>query len=55
MLFTFSSKVFGKGNANKDKMIETFKEETSVDSKKMLGVTGKKHGPVADVVDSYYV
>ncbi len=45
----------GKGNANKDKMIETFKEETSIDLRKMLGVTGKSPGPVADVVDSYYV
>jgi len=45
----------GKGNANKEKMIESFEEETSIDLRKILNVTGKKPGPVSDIVDSYYI
>ena len=45
----------GKGNANKDKMIESFVEETMVDLKSVLNVTSKSPGPVSDIVDSYYI
>ena len=45
----------GKGNANKDKMYESFKQDTFVDLKKIMNVTAKANSPVADIVDSYFI
>lgn len=45
----------GKGNANKEVMQESFIKETSVDIKKMLGLTPSQWNPSSDIIDSYYI
>lgn len=46
----------GKGNANKEKMWESFKEETGIHLFNLLGLEeGKNWNPVSDMVDAYYI
>jgi Holliday junction resolvasome RuvABC endonuclease subunit len=46
----------GKGNANKERMWETFKEETDYNIFNILGIEeGKNWNPVSDIVDAYYI
>ena len=46
----------GKGNANKEKMYESFLAETNVDIRKTLDITNEKvWNPVSDIVDAYYI
>lgn len=45
----------GKGNANKEKMEESFIEETGINLKKLLGQTKKQWSPSGDIIDSYYI
>jgi len=45
----------GKGNANKEAMYLSFKDDTFVDLKDLLNVTAKNCGPVYDIVDSYFI
>jgi Holliday junction resolvasome RuvABC endonuclease subunit len=46
----------GKGNANKEKMWESFKEETNLNLFHLLGLEeGKSWNPVSDMVDAYYI
>jgi len=46
----------GKGNANKERMWEAFKEETGYNIFNILGIEeGKNWNPVSDIVDSYYI
>ncbi len=46
----------GKGNANKEKMWEAFKEETDYNIFNILGIEeGKNWNPVSDIVDAYYI
>jgi Holliday junction resolvasome RuvABC endonuclease subunit len=46
----------GKGNANKEKMWESFKEETNLNLFHLLGLEeGKSWNPVSDIVDAYYI
>lgn len=46
----------GKGNANKEKLWESFKEETNVNLFNILGQEeGKAWNPVSDMVDAYYL
>ena len=44
----------GKGNADKEKMYETFTQETKVDLKKIFDME-KLNNPVTDIIDSYYI
>ena len=45
-----------KGNANKEKMYESFFEETMVDIRVELDILNKNQwNPVSDIVDSYYI
>ena len=43
----------GKGNANKEKMIEAFKEETGCDLLKIFECNYTS--PVSDIADSYFI
>lgn len=45
----------GKGNANKEKMQETFINETGVNLKEKLSMTKKQWNPSSDIIDAYYV
>lgn len=46
----------GKGNANKEKMWESFKSETNINLFDLLGQEEGKHwNPVSDIVDSYFI
>ena len=45
----------GKGNANKEKMIEAFEEETSIDIREKCGIINKSWNPITDIVDAYYI
>jgi len=45
----------GKGNANKEMMIESFESETGVDIREKCGVTNKQWNPISDIVDAYYI
>lgn len=45
----------GKGTAGKEKMQETFMEETGVDLKKIFGLSEKAWSPSGDIIDSYYI
>jgi len=46
----------GKGNANKEKMWDSFIEETGLNLFNILGQEEKKHwNPVSDMVDAYYL
>jgi hypothetical protein len=48
----------GKGNANKEKMWDTFLEETHYDLYKVFGMKMPKKkdaSPISDIVDSYYL
>ena len=44
-----------KGNANKEKMQESFIEQTGVDIKKALAMTESAWNPSSDIIDSYYM
>ena len=44
----------GKGNANKDLMIESFNKETGVDIRQELDII-KGYNPISDIVDAYYI
>lgn len=45
----------GKGNANKEKMNDSFIEETGVNLKSALQLTDKQWNPSSDIIDSYYI
>jgi len=45
----------GKGNANKEKMQESFIQETGKDLKAMLDMTDKQWNPSSDIIDAYYI
>lgn len=46
----------GKGNADKEKMNESFFSETLIDLKKVLNYEKEKiDSPLADIVDSFYI
>lgn len=46
----------GKGNANKEKMYDSFLAETGVDIRKKLNIINLNHwNPLSDLVDSYYI
>ena len=46
----------GKGNANKEKMYESFLQETSRNLQEELVIKSEKIGnPTSDIVDSYYI
>lgn len=45
----------GKGNANKEKMQESFMSETGVNLKPILQLTDKQWNPSSDIIDSYYI
>ena len=45
----------GKGNANKERMVEAFEEECGVDIRDELGIKTKTWNPISDVVDAYYI
>lgn len=45
----------GKGNANKEKIQESFIEETGINIKEMLNMTDKQWNPSSDIIDSYYI
>lgn len=46
----------GKGNANKQKMYESFLDETGVDIFKKLDIMNHNQwNPVSDIIDSYYI
>ena len=51
----------GKGNASKEKMYESFFQETGVPLTSFLGMSRQKtepqkiKSPVSDIVDSYYI
>ena len=44
----------GKGNANKDMMLDSFKEETGVDIRVKLDII-KGYNPISDIVDAYFI
>jgi Holliday junction resolvasome RuvABC endonuclease subunit len=44
----------GKGNADKEKMYESFKEHTKIDLKKIFDME-KLNNPITDIIDSYYI
>lgn len=43
----------GKGNSPKDKMAESFFNETGIDLKTAISI--KKENPSSDIIDSYYI
>jgi Holliday junction resolvasome RuvABC endonuclease subunit len=45
----------GKGNANKEKLQESFIEETGVNIKYILNMTEKQWNPSSDIIDAYYL
>lgn len=45
----------GKGNANKEKMQESFIHETSLNIKATLGMTEASWNPSSDIIDSYFL
>ena len=45
----------GKGNANKDALLEAFEEENSINIKKLLNLTDKQSTPSSDVIDAYFI
>lgn len=45
----------GKGNANKEKMQETFEAENSIRLKEDLKQTEKQWNPSSDIIDAYYI
>jgi len=45
----------GKGNANKELMIEAFEKETSIDIREKCGIITKSWNPITDIVDAYYI
>ena len=45
----------GKGNANKEKLQESFIQETRVEIKKVLNMTDKQWNPSSDIIDAYYL
>ena len=45
----------GKGNANKEKLQESFIEETGVNIKQILNMTEKQWNPSSDIIDAYYL
>jgi hypothetical protein len=45
----------GKGNANKEAMIEAFELETSIDIREKCGIINKSWNPITDIVDAYYI
>ena len=45
----------GKGNANKEKLQESFIEETGVNIKHILNMTEKQWNPSSDIIDAYYL
>ena len=44
----------GKGNADKDKMYESFVKETNIDLKQIFD-TEKVGNPISDIADSYFI
>lgn len=46
----------GKGNSNKDMMVQSFVESTSINISKILGMKeGSFASPISDIVDSYWI
>lgn len=45
----------GKGNANKEAMIEAFEKENNVDIREKCGITNRQWNPISDIVDAYYI
>jgi hypothetical protein len=45
----------GKGNANKEKMYDSFFSENMVDIRDKCGIMNNGWNPVSDIVDSYYI
>ena len=45
----------GKGNANKEAMIEAFEKEVSIDIREKCGIINKSWNPITDIVDAYYI
>jgi len=45
----------GKGNANKEKLQDSFIEETGVNIKQILNMTEKQWNPSSDIIDAYYL
>lgn len=45
----------GKGNANKEAMLEAFESETGIDIRVKCGIINKQWNPISDIVDSYYI
>lgn len=46
----------GNGNANKEKMYESFINETNIDIRKDINITAMKQwNPISDIVDSYFI
>ena len=45
----------GKGNANKEKMNESFESETSINIRDILSQTEKQWNPSSDLIDAYYI
>lgn len=45
----------GKGNANKEAMIESFETETGIDIRSKCSITNKQWNPISDIVDAYYI
>jgi Holliday junction resolvasome RuvABC endonuclease subunit len=45
----------GKGNADKEKMQQTFESETPIRLKHELNMTAKQWNPSSDIIDAYYI
>lgn len=45
----------GKGNANKERLNESFVEETGVDIKALFKQSEKSWNPSSDIIDAYYI
>tara|TARA_A100001015_G_scaffold56295_2_gene61897 strand:+ start:1964 stop:2545 length:582 start_codon:yes stop_codon:yes gene_type:complete len=45
----------GKGNANKEFMIEAFEKEVSIDIREKCGIINKSWNPITDIVDAYFI
>ena len=45
----------GKGNANKEMMIQAFEAETGVDIRARCGIINNSWNPITDIVDAYYI
>lgn len=45
----------GKGNSNKEKLQQSFIEETGYNIKDRLKLTDKQWNPSSDIIDSYYI